>query len=70
MLRYTVFLCSLVVYKQLAETSTFLFSQAQFGTLKDYFDALRSSVAQSIDRFPSLSGDFFTYADIDDHVGL
>lgn len=42
--------------------------QAQFGTLKDYFEALRASVAQSVDRFPSLSGDFFTYADIDDHV--
>jgi alpha-mannosidase II len=44
--------------------------QAQFGTLQDYFQALRDSVAQSIERFPSLSGDFFTYADIDDHVNL
>lgn len=41
--------------------------EAQFGTLKDYFDALRANVAQSVDYFPSLSGDFFTYADIDDH---
>lgn len=39
--------------------------EAQFGTLKDYFDAVR--VDQSVDQFPSLSGDFFTYADIDDH---
>uniref|UniRef100_A0A0P5S8D1 Alpha-mannosidase n=1 Tax=Daphnia magna TaxID=35525 RepID=A0A0P5S8D1_9CRUS len=43
------------------------FVDAQFGTLKDYFDSLRASVAQSVERFPSLSGDFFTYADIDDH---
>ena len=41
--------------------------EAQFGTLTDYFDALRANVAQSVDHFPSLSGDFFTYADIDDH---
>lgn len=43
----------------------------QFGTLSDYFDALEKSVAaekkggQSV--FPALSGDFFTYADRDDH---
>lgn len=43
------------------------FVDAQFGTLKDFFDSLRASVAQSVERFPSLSGDFFTYADIDDH---
>lgn len=43
------------------------FVEAKFGTLQDYFQALRSSVEQSIDHFPSLSGDFFTYADIDDH---
>lgn len=41
--------------------------QAKFGTLQDYFQALHSSVEQSTDHFPSLSGDFFTYADIDDH---
>ena len=41
--------------------------EAQFGTLKDYFDALRANVGHSADHFPSLSGDFFTYADIDDH---
>jgi alpha-mannosidase II len=43
------------------------FVEAQFGTLKDYFDSLRANVAQSVESFPSLSGDFFTYADIDDH---
>ncbi|XP_028611531.1 alpha-mannosidase 2 isoform X2 [Grammomys surdaster] len=43
----------------------------QFGTLSDYFDALEKAVAaekkgsQSV--FPALSGDFFTYADRDDH---
>ncbi len=41
--------------------------EARFGTLKDYFDALRANVGHSVDNFPSLSGDFFTYADIDDH---
>ncbi|KAH8359520.1 hypothetical protein KR093_007364 [Drosophila rubida] len=34
--------------------------EAQFGTLQDYFDAVHSVAGQS---FPSLSGDFFTYAD-------
>jgi alpha-mannosidase II len=40
--------------------------EAKFGTLQEYFDSVRhekSGVAQ----FPSLSGDFFTYADRDDH---
>uniref|UniRef100_A0A452E7L3 Alpha-mannosidase n=1 Tax=Capra hircus TaxID=9925 RepID=A0A452E7L3_CAPHI len=43
----------------------------QFGTLSDYFDALEKEASansrnsQSI--FPVLSGDFFTYADRDDH---
>ncbi|KAM9328946.1 alpha-mannosidase 2 [Gastrophryne carolinensis] len=45
--------------------------KAQFGTLSDYFEALRK--VTSIDEakgpsfFPVLSGDFFTYADRDDH---
>ncbi|CAD6238535.1 GSCOCG00008478001-RA-CDS [Cotesia congregata] len=33
----------------------------QFGTLTDYFNALRDE--QNINELPSLSGDFFTYAD-------
>lgn len=37
----------------------------QFGTLSDYFDAVRDE--QMVESFPSLSGDFFTYADRDDH---
>lgn len=39
--------------------------QVQFGTLSDYFNALTSE--KSVDQFPSLSGDFFTYADKDDN---
>ncbi|KAH0628122.1 hypothetical protein JD844_008886 [Phrynosoma platyrhinos] len=45
--------------------------KAQFGTLSDYFEALRK--ASNLDGknsdpvFPVLSGDFFTYADRDHH---
>ncbi|XP_004420380.1 PREDICTED: alpha-mannosidase 2 [Ceratotherium simum simum] len=42
----------------------------QFGTLSDYFDALDKESAantNSQSMFPVLSGDFFTYADRDDH---
>ncbi|XP_072137479.1 alpha-mannosidase 2 isoform X2 [Mobula birostris] len=43
--------------------------KAQFGTLSDYFDALSKTAGSgnSPSPFPVLSGDFFTYADRDDH---
>ncbi|KAE8618087.1 hypothetical protein XENTR_v10009274 [Xenopus tropicalis] len=45
--------------------------QAQFGTLSDYFDALykRMGVVPGIKPpdFPVVSGDFFSYADREDH---
>jgi len=48
-----------------------LHATIQWGTLAQYFKALRGeSFQQSGDEtklFPSLSGDFFTYADRDDH---
>lgn len=37
--------------------------EARFGTLQDYFDAVHTD--KQINEFPSLSGDFFTYADRD-----
>lgn len=39
--------------------------EAKFGTLQEYFDAVKAEKSHS--EFPSLSGDFFTYADRDDH---
>lgn len=46
-------------------------AQAQFGTLSDYFDALykRTGVEPGArpPGFPVLSGDFFSYADREDH---
>uniref|UniRef100_A0A5F8G2K0 Alpha-mannosidase n=1 Tax=Monodelphis domestica TaxID=13616 RepID=A0A5F8G2K0_MONDO len=42
----------------------------QFGTLSDYFDALHTvdtQLKKGTKSFPVLSGDFFTYADRDDH---
>ncbi|NXV73003.1 MA2A2 mannosidase, partial [Atlantisia rogersi] len=45
--------------------------QAQFGTLSDYFDALYKKVGivpgMRPPGFPVLSGDFFSYADREDH---
>lgn len=45
--------------------------EAQFGTLSDYFRAVHeesdSPGGEEQEIFPSLSGDFFTYADRDDH---
>jgi len=42
-----------------------------FGTLGDYFTELRKTSSletqSETSLFPSLSGDFFTYADRDDH---
>lgn len=39
--------------------------EAKFGTLQEYFDAVRAE--KRLNEFPTLSGDFFTYADRDDH---
>lgn len=39
--------------------------QIQFGTLSDYFEAVREK--RNLNEFPTLSGDFFTYSDRDDH---
>lgn len=45
--------------------------QAQFGTLHDYFNALETEMFEKKlmlqDEFPSITGDFFTYSDRDDH---
>lgn len=41
--------------------------KAQFGTLSDYFRSLHRSLSASGATLPTLRGDFFTYADRDDH---
>ncbi|XP_041815521.1 alpha-mannosidase 2 [Chelmon rostratus] len=41
--------------------------KARFGTLSDYFKALHRHVDAAGRSLPTLSGDFFTYADRDDH---
>uniref|UniRef100_A0A182IRW0 Alpha-mannosidase n=1 Tax=Anopheles atroparvus TaxID=41427 RepID=A0A182IRW0_ANOAO len=40
--------------------------EAKFATLQEYFDAVRTTSSRSggMEQFPSLSGDFFTYADV------
>lgn len=48
-------------------SSSFVRFQAQFGTLSDYFEALHRRLAASGTTLPTLRGDFFTYADRDDH---
>jgi len=46
-------------------------AEIHWGTLTDYFKAVRSqseaATGEETKLFPSLSGDFFTYADRDDH---
>uniref|UniRef100_A0A3B4WKE3 Alpha-mannosidase n=1 Tax=Seriola lalandi dorsalis TaxID=1841481 RepID=A0A3B4WKE3_SERLL len=39
----------------------------RFGTLSDYFDALQRRLSATATSLPTLRGDFFTYADRDDH---
>ncbi|XP_018334148.1 alpha-mannosidase 2-like isoform X2 [Agrilus planipennis] len=39
--------------------------QIQFGTLTDYFDAVHKEMKD--EDFSTISGDFFTYCDVDDH---
>ncbi|XP_053195392.1 alpha-mannosidase 2 [Scomber japonicus] len=41
--------------------------QARFGTLSDYFEALSRRLSESGTKLPTVRGDFFTYADRDDH---
>uniref|UniRef100_H2YSQ6 Alpha-mannosidase n=1 Tax=Ciona savignyi TaxID=51511 RepID=H2YSQ6_CIOSA len=38
----------------------------QFGTLSEYFDAMKNEIGGAT-NLPALSGDFFTYADREDH---
>ena len=64
-----------VNYKQIMDyinTHPELNAEVTWGTLSDYFNEVRSvssskSAGDEMGLFPSLSGDFFTYADRDDH---
>lgn len=50
-------------------STAFFFSyfQARFGTLSDYFQALHRRLSTTRTTLPKLRGDFFSYADRDDH---
>lgn len=53
-----------------ASERQFFFSclvQARFGTLSDYFEAFHRRLSATRTTLPTLRGDFFTYADRDDH---
>ncbi|XP_011194009.1 alpha-mannosidase 2 [Zeugodacus cucurbitae] len=43
------------------------FVEAKFGTLQQYFDAVHQEQKEMKREFPTLSGDFFTYADRSDN---
>ncbi|KNC27938.1 Alpha-mannosidase 2 [Lucilia cuprina] len=43
------------------------FVEAKFGTLQEYFDAVHQEQKEKQRDFPTLSGDFFTYADRNDN---
>lgn len=43
------------------------FVEAKFGTLQQYFDAVHQEQRELKREFPTLSGDFFTYADRSDN---
>ena len=43
-------------------------AEIHWGTLQDYFDEVNKEAGSKPEEFfPSLSGDFFTYSDRDDH---
>ncbi|VVC35673.1 Hypothetical protein CINCED_3A015041 [Cinara cedri] len=51
------------LFDYINSNSDSLYVEASFGTLKDYFEAVQKSSFYT--NFPSLTGDFFTYADKD-----
>ena len=57
-------------YKQIMDyvnSNPQLNAEIHWGTLQDYFDAVNKEAQKPEEFFPSLSGDFFTYSDRDDH---